>query len=80
MKLEIINVEKKSYEKVTVVHIYPPNDTRQEHIYRRHGPTKWTHFLGQRNQFLECMETDLLEDAYQEFKRRNRVAKPKVVN
>jgi len=79
MKIEIVCVEKKDFEEVHIMHIYPPHNRREENIYRRYGPDHWTHYLGTHHQFLRYAEPEFLETKYQDYMRKH-ASKPKAVN
>jgi len=72
MKIQILKVELHEYEEITTTEKYMNE-------YRRHGPDFWEHKLGSHgwNTIIDCQ---LYEDAYIVFKRKNKNAKPKVVN
>jgi len=76
MKIKVIKVEKKQHEDVHIMHIYPPDDREEENLYQRHGPDYWTHWLGTRHQFIRYLGPGLLEEAYQEWMRNAKQAKP----
>ena len=70
MHIEILKVEELTYSKVKVNHLYPHGES-QLHRYRRYSPTHWCHFLGDNHGWHRVSEVDILEDAFQIWKRKN---------
>ena len=62
MKIEIISVIKKEFEEVTTNEPLP--------FYRRHSPDHWEHFLGDLHGWAKYTFTELLEETYQKWMRK----------
>lgn len=66
MKIKIVKVEKKDFELVHVLHLYRQNNKKM-HLYRRHSPDNWEHFLGPLHGWHRYMKPDILEEAYEKW-------------
>ena len=62
MKIEIISVKKTEVEEITTNEPSP--------FYRRYAPDHWSHFLGDLHGWHRYMSPDILEEAYDEYMRK----------
>ena len=71
VKIEILNVEQKTYTKVDVNHLLP-HGRKQLYQYRRYSSTRWTCWWGDHGGWHPVTDTEMLEEEYQKWLRKER--------
>ena len=66
--MKIISVTKKDFEEITTDEKYAP-------LYRRLEPQRWEHWMGDNHGWISYRFTEFLEQAYDEWVRKERNAK-----
>ena len=73
MKIEIIKVEHKEFDEVTTNH-------KSYNLYRRIGPDRWEHFLGDQGGWQDYRFCDVIEQSYQIWTLKERNAEAEDTN